>query len=288
MPFDVSNRGIHVAWLPVLLGLLAVGFMWVRGCQTGPFGRNQVVALTPAQENQLGAQTFQEVLSKSSVRQGGPVVDKIKEIGMRLARAAESEEFLRATKLKPQKFEWEFRLVESRQVNAFCLPGGKVVVYTGIIPVCETEAGLATVMGHEIGHALAHHGAERMAQQQSVQILQQSASMSLGDMDPQQRQAVMGMLGAGAQFGVLLPFSRKHESEADHLGLLMMSAAGYDPKASVMFWKRMDKASKSGVPEYKSTHPSHETRVRDLEGWLEDAHPLYEKSQQHADRPLPR
>ena len=279
----------NIRWLPLVFGLITVGGLFLRGCQTGAFNRHQLLGLTPQQEAQLGDQTYKQVLSQSEVVPRGPLVDKIREIGDRLAKASQSEDVLKITRLKRQQFSWEYNLVRSRQVNAFCLPGGKVVVYTGIVPVCQTEAGLATVMGHEIGHALAHHGAERMGQKQVAAILQQSAWQSLGDMSPAQREAVMGALNTGTQFGALLPFSRKHESEADHLGLLLMAAAGYDPRASVAFWKRMDQQSGGSKPlEFKSTHPSHEHRIRDLEGWLDEARLLYRKSQQQSDRALPR
>src|SRR5262249_7308555 len=144
------------------------------------------------------------------------------------------------------KLEWEFTVIRSRQVNAFCLPGGKVAVYTGILPVCRTDAGLAVVLGHEIGHALARHGAERMAQQELVQVGQVAVASSLGSLDPQKQQLILGVLGAGAQVGVLLPFSREHESEADHIGIILMAAAGYDPDEAPRFWVRMTEASKGG------------------------------------------
>src|SRR5262249_50331136 len=149
--------------------------------------------------------------------------------------ASVDPEVLKALKLKPQKFNWDYRVVRSKQVNAFCLPGGKVMVYTGIVPVAVDENGLATVMGHEIGHALAHHGAERVAQQQLVTIGQQAVGASLSDLDPQQQMQIMALLGAGSQYGILLPYSRKHESEADHIGILLMAAAGYDPRATIGF-----------------------------------------------------
>src|SRR5262249_12287130 len=162
------------------------------------------------------------------------------------------------------------------EVNAFCLPGGKIVVYTGILPVAETDAGLATVLGHEISHALAHHGAERMAQQRMVQIGELAATGSLNDMDPQRRMAVLRAINAGAQFGILR-YSRKHESEADHMGLLLMAAAGYDPHEAIKFWERMEKVSAGArkPPEFMSTHPSHQTRIADLHRWLPEAMKLY-------------
>jgi predicted Zn-dependent protease len=187
------------------------------------------------------------------------------------------------------KFEWEFRVVQSKQINAFCLPGGKVVVYTGILPVCANEAGLATVMGHEIGHALARHGAERMAQQQLVAIGQQAVAYSFGNLRPDQQRQLLAVLGVGTQVGVLLPFSRKHESEADHIGILLMAKAGYDPAEAPAFWERMKQAtSGSGrTPEFLSTHPDPAHRIADLRGWMPEAEKFYERSDKHKNRPLP-
>ena len=283
------TRNVQIRLLPVLLALLAAGILIAKGWQAGPFGRHQVVALSPQQESQLGAQAFQQVLQESDVVRDGPIVAVVRRIGGRLADASKYKDVLARLQLKPQRFQWEYRVVDSRQVNAFCLPGGKVVVYTGILPVAETEDGLATVLGHEIGHALAHHGAERMAQQQLVQLGQIAVAQSIGDLDPRQQREVMALLGAGSQFGVLLPFSRKHESEADHIGLLLMAAAGYDPREAIDFWQRMEKIGGGTRREFTSTHPSHEHRARDLKHWLTEAVPLYADSdKQRGQRPLPR
>jgi metalloendopeptidase OMA1, mitochondrial len=277
----------HIRWLPILLGLIGVGFVLVHGCQEGPFGRKQVVALNSQQEKALGAQAFQEVLQTADVIAAGPAVEAVRRVAHRLAGATTDEAFLRATGQKPQKFDWEVRLVRSKEVNAFCLPGGKIVVYTAILPVAETEAGLATVMGHEISHALAHHGAERMAQQRIAQIGVIAAGASLGDMDDRQRTQVMMAINAGAQFGIL-KYSRNHESEADHMGLLLMATAGYDPAEAVKFWERMGSASHGRQPpEFLSTHPSHETRVHDLIAWQKEAEPLYLHSDKQPDRRIP-
>lgn len=283
-------RNIHIRLLPILLALIAAGILIAKGWQAGPFGRHQIVALNPDQESQLGAQAFQKVLQESDVVPNGPIVGVVRRIGGRLAEASNNKDVLAALKLKPQRFEWQYRVVRSDQVNAFCLPGGKVVVYTGILPVAETEDGLATVLGHEIGHALAHHGAERMAQQQLVQLGQAAAYQALGDLDPRRQREIMAVLGAGSQFGILLPFSRKHESEADHIGLLLMAAAGYDPAESIQFWQRMEKRGGGGKrSEFTSTHPSHEHRARDLKHWQAEAEPLYDRSDtQRGERRLPR
>src|SRR5262249_3349254 len=156
------------------------------------------------------------------------------------------------TRLKERSYSWEVRVIRSKQINAFCLPGGKMVVFTAILPVCETDAGLATVMGHEISHALGRHGAERMAQQELANIGVMATGTGLGNMDARQRQQIMQVLNAGAKFGIM-SYGRRHESEADHMGLLLMAAAGYDPHEAVKFWVRMGKATgRSKTPEFLS------------------------------------
>lgn len=289
---DFNKLGGLARLLPLIVGLFGVVGVAAHGCQTGPFGRTQLVKLNGEQELKLGAQAYTEILSKSQEVRGQAIDNAVRNIGKRLARAAETPEMRKEFGIRAdQRFEWDFRVVEDKQINAFCLPGGKVVVYTGIIPVCETDAGLAVVMGHEIGHALARHGSERMAQQEIAQMGQTAVASSLGGMDPNSARMVMGALSAGTQLG-LLKYSRKHESEADHIGILLMAQAGYDPAEASKFWVRMGKAAGAGgkTADFMSTHPSHETRVRDLSKWYDaEAKSLYAKSPDRAsDKTLPK
>ncbi|HYP16300.1 MAG TPA: M48 family metallopeptidase, partial [Opitutus sp.] len=174
-------------------------------------------------------------------------------------------------------FDWQVSVIRSDQANAFCLPGGKIAVYTGILKHTQNEAGLAAVMGHEMAHAIARHGSQRLLQSSLTQTVMMGASLSFTDMDWNQRRMVLAALGAGAQFGVLLPFSRKHEGEADELGLLYMARAGYDPAEAIAFWGRMAEAGGQQPPEIASTHPSHGTRIQHLRELLPKAQAEYAK-----------
>ncbi|MFO0929285.1 MAG: M48 family metallopeptidase [Gemmataceae bacterium] len=272
------GQGLSRLLVAVLVGALAMGLFAVRGCQKGPFGRRQLVTMSTDQQQALGAQAFGEVLHNARVLEGGPVVADVEEVTRRLVRATRNPEFLRLSQLPERHFDWDVKVVASKEVNAFCLPGGKMVVYTAILPVCQTDAGLATVMGHEIAHALAQHGAERMAQQRLAQIGMAAASGTLGDMNPAERARLMMLLNAGAKFGIL-KYSRQHESEADHVGLLLMATAGYNPEESVKFWERMKKLGGKAPVEFLSTHPSHETRIRDLVNWMPQALSVYRASE---------
>ena len=220
----------------------------------------------------MGIQAYRQVLASERRIQSGQEFDLVSRCAARLAAA---------TGDAGRGFKWEVSLIEGDQVNAFCLPGGKIAVYRGILPVARTEGGLAVVMGHEMAHATLRHGSERILQQQSANTILTGVNFSTMDMNYGQRQMVMSALGAGAQMGFLLPFSRDHESEADKVGLRYMAKAGYDPREAVPFWERMGQASKGrrSPPEFASTHPSHETRIQRLKAELPAALHIYQASQ---------
>lgn len=271
-----GGRG-GVKILPLVLFALYLGYYYISNRQEVPMtGRTQLVDISREQEAALGYESYRELLSQERVVPSGEIVDVVREIGRRLAAVAEDP-----------GFEWEFNVIDSDQVNAFCLPGGKVAVYTGIVPVARNKNGLAVVMGHEIAHAIARHGAERMAHQKLVQIGTLAAGVSLSDMDRQTQQMVMGALGVGAQFGVLLPFSREHESEADYMGLVYAARACFDPQEAPLLWERMTQASRGAQPaEFMSTHPSHETRIRQLQQWMPEA--MSARAERCGGTPAPR
>jgi len=264
---SVRRRGGGFRWQIMLVFAVGAAIYYFANQEEVPFtGRNQLRTMEPAQEMQLGLQSYQQILADSRVVSNGPIVDTVRDIGARIARAAAPED---------PGFEWAFNVIDSDQVNAFALPGGYTAVYTGLIPVAETEDGLAVVMGHEVGHALAHHGAERMAQQNMQQIVGAGVAMGAGGMDAGAQRAVMGVFGGISQYGYALPFSRKHESEADYIGLILMARACYDPREAPLLWERMGAAGGASPPEFQSTHPSPQTRINDFQTWMPEAVEVY-------------
>ena len=270
------RRGLKL-W-PILIFGVYLAYYWFSHQDTTSYtGRKQLIDTSPQQEAALGLQSYQEILSQSRVVTTGQVPQQVRGIAERLINAAPKvEKYYAETKNLPAEtdwgsYQWDVNVLQSDDVNAFCLPGGKIAVYTGILPVAQNADGLAVVMGHEIAHALLRHGGERMAQQKLVQLGTLAAGMSVSDMDPQQQQMVMAALGAGAQYGVLLPFSRNHESEADHVGLLLAAAACFDPREAPRLWERMGALGKQKPPEFASTHPSDSTRIDQLNAWMPEA-----------------
>lgn len=255
-------------WLYNAVGLSAISLCC--GCRSTPFtGRPQLRFIPKSMEMSLGEQSYAEVLAESTVSQNAAWTDAVVRTGQRISQVANAPDF-----------KWDFRLLASPKQNAFCLPGGKVAIYEGIIPYCENEAGLAVVMSHEIAHALAHHGAERMSQQAGVKGVGAVLGWAMSETTPATRELSMKAFGTGVQYGVLLPYSRHHESEADAIGLQLMAKAGYDPSEAPLFWGRFGQA-KSGTgtpPEWASTHPSDDRRASDLAAKLPEALALYQST----------
>jgi len=265
----------HVAILPILL---AVGFILFKLLFTPKYvnpetGSVHHVGMDPQQEQTLGLQAYQQTLQKEqgNVIASGPEVELVKRVARRLASAASEKSQV--------QYNWQVSVIKSDQVNAFCLPGGEIVVYTGILPLTQGEPGLATVLGHEMAHAVSRHGAERMFRQQLTQAAVMGAQGGISQMDPQQQATLMAAIGAGAQYGVSLPFSREQESEADHIGLLYMARAGYDPREALTFWQRMNEQTSHGAPpQFASDHPSNGVRIQQLQGWMPAAQEEYARS----------
>jgi metalloendopeptidase OMA1, mitochondrial len=248
----------------VLLSALAIFFL-LSGCSTVPItGRQQLLLVPESEEIQLGAQAYQQVLTKekANISKDPKINAMVTTIGKRIAAVAN----------KPD-YKWQFTVIkDDKTANAFCLPGGKVVVYTGILPYTKDEAGLAFVIAHEVGHALARHGGERMSQQLLVQLGQQGLDAAVASQSPAAVGAINEGYGLASQVGVLLPFIRSQESEADHIGLILMAKAGYDPRESTNFFENMLKQSKQQAPpEFLSTHPADQTRIQRLKQLMPDA-----------------
>lgn len=261
----------HLRWLPIVIAALIFAWQYFGSEKfvNPETGRKSHVGMSTQQEAALGFQTYRQVLAQARSIDSGPQFEMVRRVAGKLASA---------TGAAGAEYEWQVSLIDDEQINAFCLPGGKIVVYTGILPVAQNEAALATVMGHEMAHATSRHGAQRVLQQNLAQTAMTGIAVSLSDMDYNKQRAVMGALGAGAQFGILMPFGRQHESEADEIGLMYMARAGYDPQESIRFWQRMDQASRSGPPEFLSTHPSHGTRVQQLEALMPKALEQYNRT----------
>ena len=252
----------RTALLLVSLALLATGC-----AKTAVTGRTQFMVVPEARDAEIGAEAYKQILAEETIAVNHPADKYLQRVGQRIAEVSEQPDY-----------EWEFTLVESDQINAWALPGGKIAFYTGILPLLENEGGLATVMAHEVAHALARHGAERMSQQAAIQFGGELLAASLGEMAPANQQLILGAYGVGTTVGVALPYSRKHEAEADHIGLILMARAGYDPEEAVRFWSRMAAKGGDKPPEILSTHPADKTRIRNLEKLMPEAKRIYENA----------
>jgi predicted Zn-dependent protease len=256
-----------------IVGAIALGIILI-GCSTAPVtGRRQLKLVSAGQETQLGLSSFEQLKTNTPISHDSAANAMVQRVGKRIAGVAGKD--------LPDA-QWEFVVFESKEANAFCLPGGKVGVYTGLLPIAKDDAGLATVLGHEIGHAVAHHGAERM----SNQMVSQGAGQLLGSaLDPKWQGTFLSLYGAGSQVALELPHDRKQESEADHIGIIYMAKAGYDPAEAIKFWQRFKDYNQqqsggkqaSWYSKYLSTHPVDDVRIADLQKLLPEAQAAFAK-----------
>ncbi|MFP4547029.1 MAG: M48 family metallopeptidase [Fidelibacterota bacterium] len=232
-------------------------------------GRKQLNLIPTSTMLSMSFQQYDTFLKDHKISKETRKADMVNRVGKRLATAVEEYMAKKGMEDKIGNFDWEFKLIESEEVNAWCMPGGKIVVYTGILPLTQNEAGLAVVMAHEIAHAIANHGNERMSQGLMTQLGGMALSKAIEEKPEETKQLYMAAFGLGAQFGIMLPYSRLHEYEADELGLIFMTMAGYDPQQAVGFWQRMSKqGSGQKPPEFASTHPADDKRIANLKKLL--------------------
>lgn len=259
----------------VLMVVIIASFIF-EACSTVPLtGRNQLNLLPESDMIKMSLTSYNEFLDENKVSKNEEQTLLLKRVGEKIAASVEQYLIDNGYESYIETFHWEFNLIESDVPNAWCMPGGKVVFYTGILPFTQTEAGLAVVMGHEIAHAVARHGNERM----SHGMLTQMGGIALGEAmkeKPEETQAIFAAAyGIGSQVGVILPFSRKHEYEADQMGLIFMAMAGYDPREAVAFWQRMSEQEGQKPPEYLSTHPVDTKRIEALKQLMPEALKYY-------------
>jgi predicted Zn-dependent protease len=250
----------------------------LSSCSTVPItGRRQLNLMPERELIGMSLTNYQQFLNEHKLSADKKNTELVKRVGHNIEVAV--TRFLNEKGMSDRinGYQWEFNLVDEDVPNAWCMPGGKVVVYTGILPYTKTEAGLAVVMGHEIAHAIARHGNERMSQEMAVQLGGMALSAALEKEPEETKQLFFAAYGIGTQVGVMLPYSRKHETEADKLGLIFMAMAGYDPHVAIDFWKRMAQSGGQKPPEILSTHPADETRIKNLKEYLPEAMKYYKK-----------
>lgn len=253
----------HIA-LSLILAFVALS------CSSVPVtGRRQLNIIPQGQMLSMSFSEYGTFLKENKLSTNPEQVALVKRVGGKIQKAVEQYMAERNLSAAIKDYQWEFNTVESKEVNAWCMPGGKVVVYTGILPVTQDETGLAVVLGHEIAHAIAEHGGERMSQGLIQQFGGMALETALQNKSAEAKTLWMSVYGVGSQYGALLPFSRLQESEADHMGIIFMAMAGYDPAQAITFWERMSAQSGGAKPpEFMSTHPADATRIADIKKWL--------------------
>jgi len=252
------------------LALLALAVVLLNGCTTVPVtGRSQLNLMPASEEMQLGLTSFDKLKKETPISQDASANALVQKVGKRIAAVAGKD---------MPNAQWEFVVFESKEVNAFCLPGGKVGVYTGILPITKDEAGMATVLGHEIAHAVARHGGERMTEAMLLQLGGQTLGATMSNADPRMQSVALLAYGVTSKVGVELPHSRVQETEADHIGLIYMARAGYDPEAAVAFWQRFaafNQQQGGQTPAFLRTHPTDPARIQHLKDWMPNAKAQY-------------
>jgi predicted Zn-dependent protease len=258
-----------------LTGLLII-ILLLADCGSVPLtGRKQVMLVSDQEVLTSSLTQYNSFIKEATLSTDKTQTDKVVRVGRNIATATEA--YLRNNGLEAEikNFAWEFNYVKSDEVNAFCMPGGKIVVYEGIMPFATTDAELAAVVGHEVAHAVAKHANERMSQQMLAQYGGLIVEQAVGGSSASVQTIANTVYGLGAQYGVMLPYSRKHELEADHMGLIFMAMAGYDPHAAITFWTKMSQGQTASIPEIMSTHPSDANRIAELQKYLSDALKYY-------------
>lgn len=264
-----ANR-LYVVCMVVLIAFVA-------GCETAPFtGRSRLMLVGDTQMRELGMTAFQEMLGEQEISEDSELTAVLDRIGRRVSEVGDRYliEYGKAA------YDWEFVLIDSESANAFCLPGGKVGVYTGLVNYTENEAELANVVAHEVAHAILEHGGERMSQSLLIQMGFAAIMAGMEEKDENVQTGVLAALGLGATVGVLMPYSRRHEFEADEVGLMLLAETGYDPESAVVFWDRFARKGGAGMPEFLSTHPSDANRVQHLQAKMQEARIRYQRAPQ--------
>ncbi len=264
-----------LAFVIVVSGMFSAQF--ITSCSTVPLtGRKQLNLLPESQMLSMAMTNYNQFLNEHELSDNQAEVQMVKTVGNRIANAVEEYLASKGMSDRIDGYKWEFHLVKDDTPNAWCMPGGKVVVYTGILPYTENEAGLAVVMGHEIAHAIARHGNERMSQALLIQTGGLALSVALAQKPEQTQNMFLTAYGIGTTVGIQLPYSRKQETEADHLGLIFMAMAGYDPHTAIAFWQRMEEAGGQKPPEFLSTHPADQTRIENIKKFMPEAMSFYQ------------
>lgn len=276
MTIGIIDKRRHYVFLSVLLVLVCL----LTACSTVPVtGRQQLALVSSEQLMTMSADQYKTFMSQNKVITGTNESRMVRRVGERISSAV--EDYLRRNGESHllEGYNWEFSLIEDSAINAWAMPGGKVVVYSGMLPVTRNEAGLATVIGHEVSHVIAGHGGERMSQAMLTQLGGMALSAALSEDESRTNQLFMTAYGLGTQVGILLPYSRLQESESDRLGLIFMAIAGYDPREAVEFWQRMaENIEGAAPPQFLSTHPSHGTRIENIKKDLPEAMKYYRSS----------